>query len=226
MSSFGQGCHVRHWALTVVLLTLVTGCSSVVPLSTTRESPKPPTPTATTTKSNTIASAPTEGIWSKLQGKETGYVVMMRHALAPGIGDPPNFELDDCSTQRNLSAEGRAQAVRMGEAFRRRNIRVTKILSSQWCRCLETAKLMNLGSVEPLEGLNSFFRQPRTQSKQTAQVRRFIVDNRDNHGVIIMVTHQVNITALTDLVPQSGESVVLRANQQNQVELVGRIEGL
>ncbi|MBD0346573.1 MAG: histidine phosphatase family protein, partial [Coleofasciculus sp. Co-bin14] len=112
-----------------------------------------------------------------------------------------NFRLDDCSTQRNLSAEGRAQAVRMGEAFRRRQIRVAKILSSQWCRCLETAKLMNLGPVEPFEALNSFFSQPRAEAKQTEQVRQLIVDNRDIQGVVILITHQVNITALTDVVP-------------------------
>ena len=205
----------------VVLLALVASCSSVAPLSTTPENPTPSTQNFAT-PSPTVA-AKTEDVWSKLQRGESGYVVMMRHTLAPGIGDPPNFRLSDCSTQRNLSAEGRAQAVRMGEAFRRRNIRVAKILSSQWCRCLETANLMNLGPVEPFEALNSFFSQPRTESKQTAQVRRFIIDNRDTQGVIVLITHQVNITAVTDFVPQSGESVVLRASQHDQVELVDRI---
>jgi phosphohistidine phosphatase SixA len=151
---------------------------------------------------------------------------MMRHAFAPGTGDPPNFRLEDCSTQRNLSAEGRAQAVRMGEAFRRRNIQVARILSSQWCRCLETARLMNLGTVEAFPPINSFFSQARKEAAQTAEVRKFIADNRNTKGAIVMITHQVNITAVTDVVPQSGESVVLRANQQGQVELVGRIEAL
>ena len=153
-------------------------------------------------------------------------MVMMRHALAPGTGDPPNFRLEDCSTQRNLSAQGRAQARRIGEAFRRRGVKVAKVLSSQWCRCLETARLMNLGAVEPFAPLNSFFRDRSTQTKQTTEVREFIAANRNTVGAIILVTHQVNITALTDIVPQSGESVVLRANQQNQVEVIGRIESL
>jgi hypothetical protein len=85
---------------------------------------------------------------------------------------------------------------------------------------------MNLGTVEAFPAINSFFSDRLTESTQTAQVRQFITDNRSTPGVIILVTHQVNITAIADFVPQSGESVVLRANQQNQIELVGRINGL
>lgn len=91
-----------------------------------------------------------DSLWSRLQQpEEQVYVVLFRHATAPGTGDPSNFTLNNCSTQRNLSPEGRVQAVRMGKAFKRRQIRVTRILSSQWCRCLDTATLMNVGSVEP-----------------------------------------------------------------------------
>ncbi len=224
MSLFGQSHRLHHWAVTAIVLTLVAGCSSIVPRPSTGESSKPPKLTVTTP--NLTASKQADATWSKLQRGESGYVVMIRHALAPGTGDPSNFRLDDCSTQRNLSAEGRAQAVRMGEAFRRRQIRVAKILSSQWCRCLETAKLMNLGPVEPFEALNSFFSQPRAEAKQTEQVRQLIVDNRDTQGVVILITHQVNITAITDVVPRSGEALVLRANQGDRVELIGGLEGL
>ena len=83
---------------------------------------------------------------------------------------------------------------------------------------------MNLGAVEPFAPLNSFFRDRSTQTRQTNEVREFVAANRKTVGAIILVTHQVNITALTDIVPQSGESVVLRANEQNQVEVIGRIE--
>lgn len=166
----------------------------------------------------------TAASWSKLQRGDPGYVVVMRHAQAPGTGDPTKFRLEDCSTQRNLSAQGRAQSVQMGDAFRRRNIRVSRILSSQWCRCLDTARLMNLGRVEVFPAINSFFSDRSTEPRLTAQVRKFIVANRNTQGVIIMITHQVNITALTGIVPQQGESVVLRANLQGQVELIGRIE--
>lgn len=167
--------------------------------------------------------AQTKAGWSLLERRDTGYVVMIRHAEAPGTGDPANFRLGDCSTQRNLSGAGRAQAVRVGGEFRRRNIPVARVLSSQWCRCLDTARLLNLGKVEPFAALNSFFANQRTESRQTEEVRSFIINNRSTQGAIIMVTHQVNITALTGIVPQSGESVVLRANQQGKVELVGRI---
>lgn len=159
--------------------------------------------------------------WEALQQNQPGYVVMMRHATAPGTGDPANFKLDDCSTQRNLSAEGREQARQIGEAFRRRNISVIRVLSSQWCRCLDTAALLNLAKVEPFPALNSFFNDFSTEATQTAQVKQFITENRNTNGVIIMVTHQVNITSLTEIVPQSGEAVVLRSNESADIEVVG-----
>jgi|GEM_PF-587581 len=165
-------------------------------------------------------------IWSVLQ-QGRGYVVIMRHAIAPGIGDSPDFRLNDCTTQRNLSDEGRKQAVRTGKAFKSRNIRVSRVLSSQWCRCLETAKLINLGTVEPFLPLNSFFLNYKTESKQTAQVRQFILNNRNTPGVIVMITHEVNIRAIaSDIYPESGESVVLRANGKNKIEVVGQIRAM
>lgn len=100
-----------------------------------------------------------EGLWQRpAQADEETYVVLLRHAIAPGTGDPENFQLDDCSTQRNLSEEGRQQAIAIGKAFQSRNVPVKAVLSSQWCRCLETAELMNVGPVEPFSALNSFFR--------------------------------------------------------------------
>lgn len=178
---------------------------------------------ATPTLTN-IANKSETAIWSMLrQGK--GYVVVMRHALAPGIGDPLDFRINDCATQRNLSDAGRKQAIRIGKAFKSRNISVARVLSSQWCRCLETARLLNLGKVESFPTLNSFFNDYSTASKQTAQLRQFIWNNRNNPGVIIMVTHQVNITNLaSDIYPDSGESVVLRASGKNKIEVVGTIK--
>lgn len=162
-------------------------------------------------------------IWSQLrQGK--GYVILFRHALAPGIGDPANFRLDDCTTQRNLSAEGKQQAMRMGKAFREQNITISKVLSSQWCRCLETARLMDLRQVEALPVLNSFFRDRSTERTQTKQLQQLISTYRDNPGVIVMVTHQVNITALSNIFPQSGAAVVMRAVSPNQIELIGQLK--
>ncbi|MBW4643732.1 MAG: histidine phosphatase family protein [Goleter apudmare HA4340-LM2] len=188
-------------------------------LSTNPETPDSATITYIATKSETA-------IWSLLQqGK--GYVILMRHALAPGIGDPPDFRLNDCATQRNLSDEGRKQAIKIGKTFKNRNILVSRVLSSQWCRCLETAKLLNLGKVRPFPILNSFFSNYTTASKQTAQLRQFILNNRSTPGVIVMVTHEVNITNLVgNIYPKSGESMVLRANDKNKIEVLGQIQAV
>jgi phosphohistidine phosphatase SixA len=161
------------------------------------------------------------GDWHLLNQK--GTVVMMRHTLAPGTGDPDNFRLNDCSTQRNLSSEGKDQARRIGKEFRKRKIKVSQILSSQWCRCQETASLLDLGSVELQPALNSFFSDRTTEAKQTDLVRRLILEHRSQNGVMVMVTHQVNITALVGVVPTSGASVILRANQNGKVELLGEL---
>lgn len=152
-------------------------------------------------------------------------MVAMRHAIAPGTGDPANFKLGECSTQRNLSEQGRTQAKQIGAEFRKRNIKIARVLSSQWCRCLETAKLMDLGKVELFPAVNSFFSDSSKAARQTAIVRKLIVDNRNTKGAIIIVTHQVNITAITDIVPQSGEAVILKADRQSKVQIVGRIGG-
>jgi len=170
------------------------------------------------------SSAPTSEaeLWAALR-QGNGYVILFRHALAPGTGDPANFRLDDCSTQRNLSDEGRQQAVRMGEMLREQEIAIAGVLSSQWCRCLETARLMDVGEVEPFPLLNSFFQDRSTAERQTEQLRAFMLENRETAGVTVMVTHQVNITAISDIVPQSGAAVVLRASDTDPLEFVGQL---
>ena len=169
------------------------------------------------------SSSAEEALWTKLmEAEEETYVVLLRHAIAPGTGDPANFQLDDCSTQRNLSDAGRQQAREIGEAFRDRNIPVIKVLSSQWCRCLETAELMNIAPVEPFPPLNSFFRDRSTTETQTTQVKEYITANETSSGVIIMVTHQVNITALSGIFPQSGSAVVMQSND-GQLRVLGQL---
>jgi len=179
-------------------------------------------PTSTPVSKATPAQG--EAAWKLLQQNAPGYVVMMRHADAPGVGDPASFRLGDCSTQRNLGEGGRAQARRIGDAFRVRQVPVASVFSSQWCRCLETARLLNLGKVKPFPALNSFFADDRTEPQQTAAVRQLILQHRNQPGVLVLVSHQVNITALTGVVPRSGESVVLRAGANRTVQLVGRLE--
>ncbi len=138
-----------------------------------------------------------------------GHVVLLRHALAPGTGDPPEFTLGECTTQRNLSEEGRTQARRIGDLFRDRGIDSARVYSSQWCRCLETARLLGLGPVRQLPLLNSFFRERERQEFQTLLLEVWIA-RQDLDTPVVLVTHQVNITALTGVFPAPGELVVVR----------------
>ena len=152
-----------------------------------------------------VQAAPATALWDTLAAG--GQVVLIRHAEAPGVGDPANFTLGDCSTQRNLSAGGRAQSERLGETFRVHGVEVGQVLSSEWCRCVDTATLA-FGAVEPWPALNSFFRDASTDAAQTAEVRARVAA-WTGPGTLVLVTHQVNITALTNIFPASGEIIVL-----------------
>ena len=223
----------------VVCLLLISGCADSSSTSQTAQ-PQPPAVPAETVEAVPVPAAsvppaieePTEGavteeemIWQRLaQVDEETYVVLLRHAIAPGTGDPANFVVDDCTTQRNLSEQGRQQARDIGEIFRSRNIPIAKVLTSQWCRCLETAELMDIGPVEPFPAIDSFFRDRSTADAQTNQVREYISNNQNQAGVTVMVTHQMNITALTDIFPPSGSAVVLQLDESsNQLNVIGQI---
>lgn len=156
--------------------------------------------------------------WSALRD---GAIVLFRHADAPGGGDPPGFRLDDCTTQRNLGDAGRAQARRIGQAFRQNRVRPGAVMASQWCRTRDTAELAFPGQVVPNAAFNSFFQDRARSGPQTASARAILRD-WSGPGTLVVVTHQVNITALTGLVPASGEGVVLR-RAGAELELVGRI---
>jgi len=159
-------------------------------------------------------------LWKAL--RTPGHVALIRHALAPGIGDPAAFKLEDCSTQRNLSDAGRRQARRIGERFRDHGIYSARIYSSQWCRCLETARLLELGRVGELPALNSFFSQPELGGKQTRAIRAWL-SAQPPSDLVIVVTHQVNITALTAIHPRAGEIVVARTSTQGELVTLGTI---
>ena len=105
---------------------------------------------------------------------EPGAIAIMRHALAPGTGDPANLEIGDCSTQRNLDDRGRAQARAIGEALRQQGITFDAVLSSQWCRTRETAELLHVGPVTEAPSLNSFFRDRSTRDDQTKATQDLI----------------------------------------------------
>ncbi len=150
-----------------------------------------------------------------------GHVVLMRHALAPGVGDTPGFRLERCDTQRNLSAEGRRQAIAIGKRFRRNGAGDVRVHSSRWCRCLDTARLLALGEVVAEPSLDSFFAGRGSEPEQTRAVRE-LAHGAASGRSLLLVTHQVNITALTGEVPGSGEMLVLRPDGKRLV-LLGRI---
>ena len=149
-----------------------------------------------------------------------GAVLLMRHALAPGTGDPSGFEIGDCSTQRNLDARGRDQARRIGAELRKRGVDIDAVWTSQWCRCRETAELLDLGEVREVPSLNSFFSRRSREDEQTGAT----LDLLDEHAGdrLMLVTHQVNITSLTGLFPRSGEIFVAERTEDG-LDVTGRI---
>lgn len=150
-------------------------------------------------------------------------VLLIRHALAPGVGDPEELDLADCSTQRNLDAAGREQARAIGDWLRARNLRQVKVYSSQWCRCLETARLMDIGPVRPLPALNSFFERPADREPNLSALRNFIHENTKQGEVIIMVTHQVTISGITGSWTDSGHGRLVRPAEGGGIELLGEL---
>ncbi len=160
-------------------------------------------------------------LWQSLQAGE--HFAMLRHALAPGFSDPDEFSLGDCTTQRNLSAAGRRQAERIGRRFRQQGIDMLPVYSSQWCRCMETARLLDLGEPVALPLLNSFFTEMGQKEEQTSLLRQWLLE-QDLARPIVLVTHQVNITALTGVYPGSGELVILQRTAENSFMALGTVK--
>jgi phosphohistidine phosphatase SixA len=166
------------------------------------------------------AGSASEAAWLALRGG--GAVALLRHARAPGTGDPPGFRLGDCSSQRNLSTEGREQARGIGVQFKAQRIPVARVLSSRWCRALDTATLAFGDLAESFPPLDSFFADRDQQGGQTQAIRRLVEEWRSD-GVLVLVTHQVNITALTGIFPAEGEVLVLKPKAGAGFEVAGRI---
>ena len=169
-----------------------------------------------------ISSADSSRKKAQISLYDTENIYLLRHALAPGTGDPDNFDVNDCDTQRNLSEEGRSQAVRIGKKLRNNLKKIPHVFSSQWCRCKETAQILDLGAVTELPILNSFFENFHLKDNQTNQLKEWL-SKHINKTPIILVTHQVNITALTGVYPSSGEIVVIRMSNVGGVQVDGRI---
>ena len=165
------------------------------------------------------ARATVPGVLDALAAPDTHAI--MRHALAPGGGDPPGFRLDDPESQRRLSDAGRAQARETGAALRAAGVRFDRVLSSRWDRCLETARLLDLGPVTPEPSLDSFFGDRSRGPGQTAALRALLAAVPRGQR-LMLVTHQVNITALTRVTPRSGEVVAFRIASDGAADVAGR----
>jgi broad specificity phosphatase PhoE len=166
-----------------------------------------------------MAAAAEDAAWATL--RMSGAVVVVRHSYAPGAFDPPGVRLDDCSTQRNLDDNGRAQARRLGEAFRREGIAVGAVLSSPRCRCLDTARLA-FGKVEAWDALQGSLRDPERRQAQLVEIRRRIAAYRDGPP-LVLVTHGSVVTDLTGRDIRMGELVVLRREADGTHAVAGQL---
>jgi phosphohistidine phosphatase SixA len=166
----------------------------------------------------TVAHA-SESVWDALRAP--GSVVVLRHSFAPGGFDPPDAKLDDCSTQRNLDARGRAQAQRIGEAFRQRAISVGQVRSSPRCRCLDTARLA-FGQAQSWEVLQGSLNDAERRRRQIAEIRDAIAAHRTGPP-LVLVTHGSVVSDLTGLTIQMGALVVLRPAPDGSHVVAGQL---
>ncbi len=154
------------------------------------------------------------------QLEEGGKLIFIRHAYAPGSGDPDNFNLNDCSTQRNLSKEGQRQAKYIGEFFRNNKVKIDKVLSSEWCRCKETAKIA-FKNFSTNSFLNSFYSSKfaKNKDKQVKALKEYIKKFKSDKN-LVLVTHYVLISEILNYGPSSGEIVVSNKN----LNIIGSLE--
>ena len=150
--------------------------------------------------------------------KKENNIIFIRHAIAPGNGDPPNFDILDCSTQRNLSKDGVLQALKIGKFFKKNDIKFSKVFSSEWCRCKDTAKELNIGKWETFSGLNSFF-QSYSDKEKVLNLLRNKLNNLDKNSLNLMITHQVVIAEITGIYTHSGGIVIYNSHNKTAEEI-------
>ena len=152
-----------------------------------------------------------------------GNVIFLRHTLAPGFdakGEPDKFNIDNCSTQRNLNSVGIEQAIELGQILSESGLIFQKIYSSQWCRCLETSRLLKLGKVFPEVSLNSGFRGIYKKEISLAKLSKLLDELKNKDGLFLMVTHYGTISAVTGIVVDSGGAVAYNAKTNTSIEVL------
>jgi phosphohistidine phosphatase SixA len=151
--------------------------------------------------------------------KKSDHVLLMRHALAPGVGDPEGYTLQDCKTQRNLDATGRAQAKKIGQWLKAQGVREALVFSSAWCRCKETAERLDFGTPVHEPSLNSFFDDMRQGPQSKLSLQKFIAAQLKTKGskALILVTHHVNIAEFMGENVGSGDMVLVKVNAAGQL---------
>lgn len=154
---------------------------------------------------------------------QPGRVLLLRHALAPGTGDPPGFRIDDCSSQRNLDPTGRQQARALGRRLAAAGVSSASLYSSQWCRCLETARLLDLGPVQPLPALNSFYGRAAERAARMAALRTFLARLPVDGRPVVLVTHQMTINEFTGAGTPSGGGSLFQLNGTDQPVWLGTV---
>ena len=154
--------------------------------------------------------------------KDGGKLIFIRHAYAPGSGDPDGFRISNCLTQRNLNIDGVEQSKRIGHFFRQNDIKIGKVLSSEWCRCKQTAEYA-FNSYEIRDFLNSFFSQEfsHNKDKQIKELKEYI-KNWNGKNNLILVTHYVVISEILNLSVSSGEIVIA----DKDYNILGRLNTL
>jgi broad specificity phosphatase PhoE len=165
------------------------------------------------------AAAGDERLWSLLKGG--GQVILVRHAITtPGVGDPAGMRLDDCNTQRNLTEEGRRHARQIGEAFRQRGVAVERVLTSPWCRCVETARLA-FGAGEVWAPLSNLYGRADNHERQVKEMQTLVGQPRT--GNLVLVSHGSTVSALTGVSLATGEMVVVTPRGAGRFDVVGRL---
>lgn len=167
------------------------------------------------------ARADEAAAWAALRGSAP-VVALMRHALAPGVGDPPGWRLEDCTTQRNLNDTGRADARAAGARLKREGVRFAKLLSSPWCRCQDTARLLDMGPVETEPRFSNAYLLADCRDA-LAQGGREVIAAWRGRGPLLVVTHGENIRALTGRSPDTSEIVVVAADASGTLREIGAI---